>query len=273
MLHIEHIDGLRMGIIFDILTDHGKSTNVRSTPSTREELMAAGLSEDNVGDYFDLINRLYGNSFIVQNEPDQGYTSYGDMYWAELCDFAFDNKLILPLPEYMHPSIYLINSYMYSMPLRVRCFDECAFASFVPSVAEYRLELEKCLAGIGKYWELAARYGVYVKYDNPEQAHLEVWDEERDMLVRFDRSQHEYLFRKALIDLRDIWSATTVHKYNAPTYNVTTVFDVDETIENGRTWLTKRRQLESENRIILECYDVLRSQFSDSRIPEMILCR
>ena len=236
-------------------------------------MLAAGLSEDKINDYFDLIDRLYGNGFVVQNEHSQGHTSYGDMYWAELCNFSFDNNLILPLPEYMHPSIHLINPYMHYFPLCVRRYDECDFASFVPTVDEYRLELEKKLAGIGKYWELATRYGVYVKYEKPEHGDLEVWDEEQGTLVRLDPSKHEYLLHNVLNDLRDMWKAITVHKYDAPAYKVTTVFDVDDTLSHGWKWLAKRRQLESENRIILECYETIRSQFSDSPTVMEILCR
>ena len=155
----------------------------------------------------------------------------------------------------------------------MRHYDECAFASFVPTVDEYRLELEKKLAGIGKYWELATRYGVYVKYEKPEHGDLEVWDEEQGTLVRLDPSKHEYLLHNVLNDLRDMWKAITVHKYDAPAYKVTTVFDVDDTLSHGWKWLAKRRQLESENRIILECYETIRSQFSDSPTVMEILCR
>lgn len=165
----EYLHNGNAGFFFDIYAPLQYSS-MRKTPSTREELINAGLADENVDEYFDLIYQLYGCGYILQNGL-HGTEIGPDMpiIWADLCNFCFDFHLInAPCNSDIH---YLYRHFSSTLfwPLLVNCSND--FTRNLPpiSVDEFRWHIELILAGLRHEWYLALRYGVYLARDESSE--------------------------------------------------------------------------------------------------------
>lgn len=256
MVKAEYISGLQKGILFDILTAGGTAAECRATPATRDELMAAGLSEDDVDYYFELIKHLYAVGFIYQNNLMKDAEPFACETWTRLCTFCFDCHLLPePICRDLLPGIYFQNALNLTQPLKIQRFPECPYAIYVPDVDVFRAYIERDMAGLTWKWQLAEYCNVYlIDNDNDDGIiHEYVWDEEQNMLVRLTPSRIREILKRIYADIRHIDQEIVDHNHNVPPYVARNDDEWNEMLRLGDEWIRERVRLEWRFQFLASC--------------------
>lgn len=262
---------------FERLYDWIDVSQIRQEPSTKEDFLEDGLSEEDFADYIDFVKRLYGVYFISNNLLAIKYEKNPaemDGIWEAFTDFCIDHNLILEfadregnrMPVYSPPELGFFR-FIYSYP-------ECPDTVHICSVDEFRLAVEMVLAEKSEDWYLDLRYNTRVSTEL----------EHGDLLVRFDSDKREDVpltafEAKGLLsilesDLRSINQRIDAHNAKAPQREESSQsWQADYSLKKMQeTWLAERIALDAEYSLVFNCYEpvqfIIDSGAQDEIYPE-----
>ncbi len=237
---------------------------IRKIPCSIEEFSAAGLSSQEIDEYFLLIKQLYGELYLERYMllPTKGVKSNASDVWKRLNDFCLQHSLV---PEFsnecgMHPEAYL--------PSELRLFNFICTEELLPgeiytaTFDDFRLVAEYCLAELTYDWYLSLRYNVNIRFSTNG-------DENKKMLIRYDSYANEmvllsenevsFLQRKIQQDLTDCERRTFIHNRNIPKrpINSTDLHDRLDWQSKCQEWYRTGIALQYENDALVDCGDII----------------
>jgi len=192
------------GLFFEgLYEDRAWTDEIRKHPATREEMLKAGMSADDIDRYLDLIRQLYSELFLRVNQCDIGIQAMArklnariDEIWKELNDFCIDHNLILEFAYDNGKRFYDRLPSEVDHFVFIEDYPECPDMIHLSTMDEFRYEVELGLAMLDdeEEWYLLRRYDVFYipehSYKNDMgTAYLELLDlseGERRILNRFE---------------------------------------------------------------------------------------
>lgn len=237
---------------------------IRKAPCSTEELSAAGLSPQEIDEYFFLIKQLYGELYLESYRllPTEGVKCNASDIWQRINNFCLQHSLV---PEFasesgMHPEA--------DLPSELRFFNFIYTEELLPgeiytsTFDDFRLITEYCLAELTYDWYLSVRYNVCVRFSTDN-------DEGKKMLTRYDSYANEmvllsedevsFLQRKIQQDLADCERRTFIHNRNIPKcpINSTDPHDRWDWQNKCQEWYRTGIALQYENDALVDWADII----------------
>ena len=231
---------------------------IRKKPCTTEELSSAGLSSQEIDEYFSQIKQLYGELYLESHEllPIEGVQCNANNVWRRINDFCLQHSLV---PEFasksgIHPEI--------DLPSELRFFNFICTEELLPgeiymaSFDDFRLAVEYCLAELTYDWYLSLRYNVNVRF-------VTDGDEYKKILIQYDSYASEdevaFLQRKILQDITDCERRISIHNRNIPKRptNSTDPHDRWDWQNKCQEWYKTGIELQYENDLLVDWADII----------------
>lgn len=184
---------------------------IRKTPASVDELKEAGLSPQEIKEYFSLIKRLYGELFLASNmlTSSENATYEAQTIWADLYHFCVSHKLTAEfgeengnVPSFLRRIPFEVENYFFVWRSK-----DCIGAFYLATLDDFRLVVEMSLANLTIDWYLRLRYDVYIVAEEAEGEELLEkllhFDCEMGKLAPLSEVEVLYLLGKIRQDLED----------------------------------------------------------------------
>lgn len=260
------------GWFFHDLFDNAYSIEtMRKTPSTIDELKSAGLSDENITEYFSLIKQLYGELYLSSNNllPIDIINSDPEKIWANLNDFCLNHCLTHAFNNIQEQNYQRIPSEIIFFDF-ISCDDNCEGYIYLGSLEEFRYEVEMQLAQLTIDWYLALRYDVRIlgKVEKDEMvSQLIRYDQYSDKMVLLSEDEASFLLKSIRHDLSDCEKRISQHEKSIATVKTDNAYNWNQTCQK---WFQKSHELKKEYEILEENAQIV-SDIIESGVHEGIV--
>ncbi len=229
---------------------------LRKTPCTIEELSNAGLTPQEIEEYFLLIKQLYSELYLESNRllPSNGVISNASNIWQQLNDFCLQHSLVPKIVYDIHTGA--------EVPSELRYFDfictneQLRGEIYTATFDDFRLVVEYCLAELTYDWYLSLRYNVNILFstDSEYNQTLIRYDSYAKEMVLLSEDEVMFLQRKIQQDLTDCERKTFIHDKNIPKLpiNATDLHIILEWQNKCQEWYRTSIELKYEHDILEE---------------------
>lgn len=253
------------GCFFRNIYDEAYSLEtIRKTPCTTKELLATGLSLQEIEEYFSLIKQLYGELYLESYRllPLEGVKCNASDVWKRLNAFCLQHSLV---PEFANASGM---HYEPKLPSELEFFnficaeEQCSGEIYTATFDDFRLIVEYCLAELTYDWYLSLRYNVHIRFssdDNEDKKMLIRYDSYTNEMVLLSEDEVSFLQRQIQKDIADCERRTFIHNSNIPKHpiNSTDRHDRFDWQNKCQEWYRAGIELQYENDALVDWEDII----------------